>query len=76
MRATTRASIFVAIAETRMLQQPQIYQVLRVSVSGQRLMALGVLRPNQVMRSTMMADVLLGDDGMARAIRVVGNEYE
>jgi hypothetical protein len=67
---------FVAIAETRMLPQPQSYQVLRVSVSGQRLMALGVLRPNQLMRPTMTADVLLGDDGMARAVRVVGNEYE
>ncbi len=67
---------FVAIAETRMLPQPQTYQVLRVSVSGQRLMALGVLRPNQVMLPIMIADVLLGDDGLARAVRVVGNEYE
>ena len=67
---------FVAIAETRMLPQPQTYQVLRVSVSGQRLMALGVLRPNQVMSPTMTADVLMGDDGMARAVRVVGNDYE
>lgn len=67
---------FVAIAETRMLPQPQSYQVLRVSVSGQRLMALGVLRPNQVMSPMMTADVLMGDDGMARAVRVVGNEYE
>ncbi len=83
LRAVHRAAVpvreetgFVAIAEMRMLPQPQTYQVLRVSVSGQRLMALGVLQPNQVMRPTMMADVLLGDDGMARAIRVVGNEYE
>ncbi len=67
---------FVAIAETRMLPQPQAYQVLRVSVSGQRLMALGVLRPNQVVYPTMMADVLMGDDGMARAVRVVENEYQ
>jgi hypothetical protein len=67
---------FIAIAEMRMLPQPQTYQVLRVSVSGQRLMALGVLRPNQLMRPTMMADVLMGDDGIARAVRVVGNEYE
>ena len=67
---------FIAIAETRMLPQPQVYQVLRVNVSGQRLMALGVLRPNQVVQPRMMADVLMGDDGMARAIRVVGNEYE
>ena len=69
-------SRFVSIAESQMLPQPQAYQVLRVSVSGQRLMALGVLRPNQVMRPMMTADVLLGDDGMARAVRVLGNEYE
>ncbi len=67
---------FVSIAESGMLPQPQGYQVLRVSVSGQRLMALGVLRPNQVMRPTMTADVLLGDDGMARAVRVLGSEYD
>ncbi len=67
---------FVSIAESRMLPQPQAYQVLRVSVSGQRLMALGVLRPNQVMHPMMTADVLIGDDGMARAVRVLGNEYD
>ena len=67
---------FVSIAESQMLPQPQAYQVLRVSVSGQRLMALGVLRPNQVVRPMMTADVLLGDDGMARAVRVLGNEYD
>jgi hypothetical protein len=67
---------FIAIAETRMLPQPQTYQVLRVSVSGQRLMALGVLRPNQLVQPTMMADVLMGDDGMARAVRVLANEYD
>lgn len=65
---------FVAIAETSMLPQPAAFQVLRVSVSGQRLAALGVLRPDQLVRTEMTADVLLGDDGMARAIRVVANE--
>lgn len=65
---------FVAIAETSMLPQPATFQVLRVSVSGQRLAALGVLRPDQLVRAEMTADVLLGDDGMARAIRVVANE--
>lgn len=65
---------FVAIAETSMLPQPAMFQVLRVSVSGPRLAALGVLRPNQMVSPTMTADVLLGDDGMARAIRVVANE--
>jgi hypothetical protein len=67
---------FVAIAETSMLPRPQMLQVLRVNVSGNRLAALGVLRPDQTMRPSMMADVLLGDDGMARAIRVVANEQD
>jgi hypothetical protein len=73
-KATEELAGFVAIAETSMLPQPTMFQVLRVSVSGPRLAALGVLRPNQMVSPTMTADVLLGDDGMARAIRVVANE--
>jgi len=65
---------FVAIGEPGMLPQPAMFQVLRVSVSGPRLAALGVLRADQPVSNTMTADVLLGDDGMARAIRVVANE--
>jgi len=67
---------FVAIAETSMLPEPRMLQVLRMNVSGNRLAALGVLRPDQMMRPNMMADVLLGDDGMARAVRVVANEQD
>lgn len=66
---------FIAIAETSMLPQPQNFQVVRVSVSGERLLALGVLRPNQMIQARMVADVLMGDDGIARAVRVVANEY-
>jgi hypothetical protein len=66
---------FVALAETSMLPKPQTYQVVRVSVSGERLFALGVLRPNQSIQPRMVADVLLGDDGIARAVRVMANEY-
>jgi hypothetical protein len=73
-KAVDEVSGFVAIAENSMLPQPAMFQVLRVSVSGQRLAALGVLRPDQFVRPTMTADVLLGDDGMARAVRVVANE--
>ena len=65
---------FVALGASSMLPRPDTFQVLRVSVSGPRLAALGVLRPDQPVSNTMTADVLLGDDGMARAIRVVANE--
>lgn len=65
---------FVALAGSSMLPEPAMFQVLRVSISGTRLAALGVVRPDQLVSSTMTADVLVGDDGMARAVRVVANE--
>jgi len=65
---------FVAIAATGMLPRPDVIQVLRVNVSGDRLLALGALRPNQLVSPMMEADVLVGDDGVARAIRVVSYE--
>lgn len=65
---------FVALAETRMLPEPRLLQLLRVNVSGERLAALGVLAPNQAVSPRMTAEVLVGDDGMARAVRVVANE--
>ncbi len=65
---------FVALAETRMLPEPRLLQLLRVNVSGDRLAALGVLAPNQAVSPRMTAEVLVGDDGMARAVRVVANE--
>lgn len=66
---------FIEIAATSLLPQPQHFQIVRVSVSGERLMALGVLQPNQRMRSRMVADVLMGEDGIARAVRVLSNEF-
>jgi hypothetical protein len=77
-RAPSRPRIlmggFVALASNHLLPEPELYQILRVSVSGPRLAALGVVKPQQVLSETMTADVLLGDDGLARAIRVVGAE--
>jgi hypothetical protein len=66
---------FVEIASTSLLPQPQNYRIVRVSVNGERLMALGVLRPNQTIQPQMLADVLIGDDGIARAVRVMAKEY-
>ena len=65
---------FIALAETRMLPEPRLLQLLRVNVSGDRLAALGVLAINEAMSSRMTAEVLVGDDGIARAVRVVANE--
>ena len=66
---------FIEIAATSLLPQPQNYRIVRVSVNGERLMALGVLRPNQTIQPQMLADVLIGDDGIARAVRVMANEF-
>jgi hypothetical protein len=67
---------FVAIAETEMLPEPRLYQVVRVSVDEERLVGLGLrdarLRPG----TKVAAQVLLGDDGIARAIRVLGEERD
>lgn len=73
-RQTEVLTGFVALAETRMLPEPRLLQLLRVNVSGDRLAALGVLAPNQAVTSRMTAEVLVGDDGIARAVRVVANE--
>ncbi len=73
-RRTELLTGFVALAETRMLPEPRLLQLLRINVSGERLAALGVLAPNQAVSPRMTAEVLLGDDGMARAVRVVANE--
>ena len=50
---------FVALAETRMLPEPRLLQLLRVNVSGDRLAALGVLAANQAVSSRMTAEVLV-----------------
>lgn len=65
---------FVAIEEMATLPAPESWQVMRVSVSSPRLVALGVVAPHEAVTETMLADVLFGGDGMARAIRVVDQE--
>ncbi len=61
---------FVALAETSMLPDPGVIQLLRVRVSRDRLSSLGVIPPGTGDDFEIPAQVLLGDDGMARAIRV------
>ena len=46
-RRTELLTGFVALAETRMLPEPRLLQLLRIHVSGKRLAALGVMAPNQ-----------------------------
>lgn len=73
-RTAPAPNAFVELGSNAMLPEPDLYQILRVSVSGPRLAALGVLKPGQTVSEMMTAEVLLGDDGVARAIRVVAEE--
>ncbi len=68
--ALTTWGNFVALAETSMLPDPGVIQLLRVRVSRDRLSSLGVIPPGTGDDFEIPAQVLLGDDGMARAIRV------
>ena len=61
---------FVALAEAAMLPTPAVMQVVQVSVRAQRLAELGIACPGD--REEVAAEVLVGDDGIARALRVVG----
>lgn len=74
VKTAPASNAFVELGSNAMLPEPDLYQILRVSVSGPRLAALGVLKPGQTVSEMMTAEVLLGDDGMARAIRVVAEE--
>ena len=63
-------SNFVPLAETDMLPNPGTIQLLSISVSRDRLSSLGVIPVSTGEDFEITAQVLLGDDGMARAIRV------
>lgn len=63
-------SNFVPLAETDMLPNPGTMQLLSISVSRDRLSSLGVIPVSTGEDFEITAQVLLGDDGMARAIRV------
>lgn len=65
---------FVPLAQSRLLPQSDVMQVLRVSVSSDRLAALGV--PASTTYSgegdnQIAAELLLGEDGLVRAVRVL-----
>ena len=66
-------SKFVPLAETDMLPNPGTMQLLSISVSRDRLSSLGVIPISTGDDFEITAQVLLGDDGMARAIRVANN---
>lgn len=67
---------FVALAEMDMLPEPRMYQVVRVSVDEARLVGLGLSEARPSAGRKIAAQVLLGEDGIARAIRVLGEERE
>jgi hypothetical protein len=65
---------FIPLAQSRLLPQSDVMQVLRVSVSSDRLAALGI--PASITYSSegdnqVAAELLLGEDGLVRAVRVL-----
>jgi len=68
--AARREREFVALNEAAMLPAPAVVQVVRVSVRPERLAQLGI--PWSDGESPVDAEVLVGDDGIARALRVIG----
>lgn len=73
-RNPAQVNEFIAIGEASMLPAPQSLQVMRVSLTGARLAALGLLPAGRDLDDRVTADVLMGEDGMARAIRLVRAE--
>ncbi len=75
-RPQVERTTFIALAEMDMLPEPRVYQVVRVSVDEARLVGLGLSEARTVPSRKIAAQVLLGEDGIARAIRVLGEERE
>ena len=67
---------FVPLIENSMLPAPALFQLVRVSVRPERLAELGIAwrRGGSTSAGLVDAEVLLGDDGIARAVRVPGAE--
>lgn len=70
-------SEFVALAENEFLPTPRQAQVLRVSVPRATLTSLGfpVVGEDAVREDRVTADVLMDEDGIARAVRFVKTVY-
>lgn len=62
---------FVALTQYATLPAPDTVHLVRVNISGQRLLTLGVLNAGTPIPDRLLADVLVGNDGMPRAIRVL-----
>jgi hypothetical protein len=65
---------FVALPEAQFLPRPESLQLVRASVSEQRLQALGLLAGGFTPGrdpGELQVDLMLGPDGLARAMRVV-----
>lgn len=65
---------FVPVAQSRLLPQSNYLQLLRVSVSADRLAAIGVptfSAANAPGDNNIAAELLLGEDGLIRAVRVL-----
>ena len=63
---------FLTLMEASFLPEPETLQVVRVELPPERLFQLGLA--TAVASRRVKAEVLVGDDGIARAVRVLGEE--
>ena len=62
---------FFALMDDEQLDSPEIVQVVRVELPGSALIAVGLPVDVEMANEPVTADVVLGHDGLARAIRFV-----
>jgi hypothetical protein len=60
------------VRESALLPPPADPRILRVSVSRATLTSLGVRLPQRG-SSRVLADIVVGEDGLTRAVRLVEN---
>lgn len=65
------ATEFIPLRFGRAAEPNEMLQVIRIRLPARELTRLGVPLPPDLARSTVKADVLLGEDGVAKAIRFV-----
>lgn len=66
-----RVTEFYSLPESEVLPEPSAESVLRTIISGSELRRYGFDVPPSMASDSVRADFLVGDDGLARAVRLV-----
>lgn len=70
-RALERTTDFVPLRYGKPVEPGEMLQVVRIELGRRELLRMGVPIPPDSSLSAVKADVILGEDGMAKAIRLV-----